>query len=76
MIKLLLKAVTNPHGAIAKAIIGLITSQFKHVTKYVEEDNELDIAHRKLEQDHEALKDMVIGLAKDFHSHENNHALH
>ena len=76
MIKFLLRAVSNPHGALSKAIIKLISHHFKHVTKYVEEDNELDVKLRKMETESESLKHLVLELAKDFHSHENDHAKH
>ena len=74
MIKFLLKAVANPHGAIAQAILKLVAKQFAGITKYVEEDNELDISVRKIEENHESLKNLVLELAKDFHKHEDKHA--
>ena len=76
MIKLLLRGITNPHGMIAQAIIKLIANQFSHWGKYVDEDNELDIEVRKLAESQESLKQLVLELAKDFHSHESDHALH
>ena len=62
----------NPQAAIIKAVIKLLTKQFKldslgKIFKYVEEDNELDVGLRKLESQQDALKNMVVEMARDSH---------
>jgi len=73
MLKFFLKALTNPHGAIAQALFTLVAKQFKlpDIAKYVEEDNELDVECRELRTDHSALQELVVSMAKDMHEMEN-----
>ena len=70
--KKLLGVLANPQAAIIKAVIKLLTKQFKldnlgKIFKYVEEDNELDVGLRKLESQQDALKNMVVEMARDSH---------
>ena len=70
--KKLLGVLANPQAAIIKAIIKILTKQFKldnlsKVFKYVEEDNELDVGLRRLKTEQEALKNMVVDMARDSH---------
>ena len=67
--KKLLGVLANPQAAIIKAIIKILTKQFKldnlsKVFKYVEEDNELDKGLRKVKAEQEALKNMVVAMAR------------
>ena len=70
--KKLLGLLANPQAAIIKAVVKLLTKKFKldglnKLFKYVEEDNELDIGLRKIKTEQEALKNMVVEMAKDSH---------
>ena len=73
MLKFFLKALTNPHGAIAQALFTLIAKQFRlpDIAKYVEEDNELDVECRELRTDYNALKEFVVSVSKNMHDMES-----
>ena len=67
MIKKVIKALSNPQGALVKAIVGLLVKQFNldklesklsKALRYVEEPNELDIGLN-------ALKDMVTAQQRE-----------
>ena len=67
MIKKIIKALSNPQGALVQAVIGLLVKQFNldkiegkiaKALKYVEEPNELDVGLN-------ALKDMVISQQRE-----------
>ncbi|MAE81520.1 MAG: hypothetical protein CMB80_02200 [Flammeovirgaceae bacterium] len=70
--KNLLGILANPQAALIKAIIKLLSKQFNldalpKLFKYVDEDNELDIGLRKVRTEQEALKNMMVQMAKDSH---------
>lgn len=60
----LLKALSNPHGAIIDAVVKIILKRFKldKILSYVEEPNELDEGLKAMKEEVESIKKDMAGL--------------
>jgi hypothetical protein len=68
--KNILGIIANPRAALIGAVVKLLKKQFNldklpGIFKYVDEDNELDVGLRRMQEQHDALKEIVIEMAKE-----------